>query len=395
VLALLALLAAACVTATEAPPAPADLDATVEDADEDADGDATGAGDGAGTNDDDAPPPAAPGTAAAEGVDRLFVRVEFDVLADEQLDAMRQLDGVAEVSARRADDVALFGSTRSDGTIVDDLPPDFKVSVAGVVDDTQVGLGLGPGEVAMTATGLQFRDLDVGSRVELAGGVTAIVVQIADDPALDRHELVVSEADAATIGVRGRQRASVLLTPEAALDPVVAAVSAIVGENGIVQARPAGETGLVLPLPRTKELFGEFAFRDLAGRAIEQGVSFTREHIVTRDVPFFGRITCHEDVFDPLIAALQQIRDEGLGDEIVPGQYAGCWTPRRINRNANLSRHAWGIAVDINVDPSAPGFGPVPSEGVIAAFEEHGFVWGGDYPIPDNHHFEYHGERED
>ena len=59
--------------------------------------------------------------------------------------------------------------------------------------------------------------------------------------------------------------------------------------------------------------------------------------------------------------------------------------PRELDRRLDAA------GIDINVDFSQPGLGPIPSEGVIAAFERHGFRWGGDYPIPDNHHFELVG----
>lgn len=364
--------------------------ATATPVDGDAAGVAAAAGGGAAGGDAaGAEQAAADGEAGPASV---FARIEFDVIDDERLAALRSIEGVASVSAPRSDDIALVGSTRSDGTPVDSLPPDFKISLGGIVDDGEVGLGLASGQIAMTSTGLAFRDLDVGATVVLAGGVRTTVTSIADDPLLQGYELIVSAADAETLGVRGRQRALLRLEPGADAGVVADRAAAVLGENGIVQTRPADDDRLVLSLPETKRRFGEFAFRDLPGRDVEQGASFVGEHITRRDVPFFGVITCHEDIFDPLVAALQQIRDDGLGDEIDPTQYGGCWTPRRINRNANLSRHAWGIAVDINVDFDAPGGGPIPSDGVIAAFEQHGFRWGGDYPVPDNHHFEFQGQ---
>lgn len=334
----------------------------------------------------------ASGTIAAAQTQVVFTRIEFDEIGPGRLAALRAIDGVVGVAAPRADDVAVIATSRRDGTPVDDLPADFKISLGGVVDDARIGLGLGTGEVAMTSAGLRLRDLDVGGRVVFAGGLEATVTTLVEDPALDRYEIVVAAVDAAALGFRPRQRAILSLAPDAGTADVATAAADVLGEHGIVQVRPADRSRLVLSLPETKARFGEFAFRDLPGRDIEQDATFTDDHITRRDVPFFGLITCHEAVFDPLVAALQQVRDEGLGEHIDPSLYGGCWTARRINRNANLSRHAWGIAIDINVDVDAPGLGPVPADGVIAAFREHGFVWGGDYPIPDNHHFEYLGD---
>ena len=71
---------------------------------------------------------------------------------------------------------------------------------------------------------------------------------------------------------------------------------------------------------------------------------------------------------------------------------AGCFHPRRIAYGReNLSRHAWGIAIDLNVDFSQPGAGPVPPQEFIEIWGRHGFRWGGDFTTPDNHHFEWVG----
>ncbi|MFT6942481.1 MAG: hypothetical protein ACJA2F_000672, partial [Nitriliruptoraceae bacterium] len=148
---------------------------------------------------------------------------------------------------------------------------------------------------------------------------------------------------------------------------------------------------LVMSLPETKARFGEFAFKDLDGRDVQVGVSWIEESIIEAQIPIIGRVVCHRLIIDDLTAVMQQIIDVGLAHEIDPELYGGCWAPRRINRNANLSRHAWGIAIDVNVDFDAAGLGPIPSPGIIAAFERHGFRWGGRYPTPDNHHFEWVG----
>ena len=62
----------------------------------------------------------------------------------------------------------------------------------------------------------------------------------------------------------------------------------------------------------------------------------------------------------------------------------GCYAPRRINRfNAGgaISRHAWGIAIDINVKSE---YHPR----VVEIFNSWGFAWGGTWTSPDEMHFE-------
>ena len=342
--------------------------------------------------DDASEPDAAAATPAGSepAVTRVFVRVD-DVIDDDEVAALAAIPGVAEVSARREDDGALWASRRADGTPVDDLPAGYKISVALEVDRAALPAHPGPGEVVLTAAGAQFRDLDVGATVVLTDEVERTVVAVVDDPLLDDVEFVVAAADAAALDVRERQRGLLTLEDGADVAAVVAAAAEVLGPEAIVQPRVDEDGPLVLSLPATKARFGEFAFRDLPGRDIEQGVSWVREYVVTEQVPIIGRVTCNRLIMDDLRAALQDVIDSGLASEVDPDLYGGCWAPRRINRNANLSRHSWGIGIDINVDFSQPGLGPIPSEGVIAAFERHGFRWGGDYPIPDNHHFEWVG----
>ncbi len=331
------------------------------------------------------PSPTAPAT-------YVFLRVQFeDVIDDAELAALAELPGVADVLSRREDDGALWASRRADGTPVDDLPAEFKISVALEVERPALGLDLAAGEVAITTAGQQFRDLDVGSTVVLTDQVERTVVAVADDPALDDIEFVVAEEDAAALDVRGRQRGLLTLAPDADAEAVAAAAADLLGEDAITTVRVPDGRPIVLSLPATKARFGEFAFKDLPGRDIQAGVSWIRENIVDTTVPVLGRVVCHKGIIEPLTDVMEDLQASGLASEIDPDLYGGCWAPRRINKNANLSRHAWGIAVDVNVDFDAPGLGPIPSQGVIDAFARHGFRWGGDYPIPDNHHFEWVG----
>ncbi len=342
-----------------------------------------------------AEPTSAPTDAAASpspAPTTVFVRVQFeDVIDDAELAALRELPGVAEARSRREDDGALWASRRADGTPVDDLPADFKISVALEVERPELGLDLDAGEVVLTRAGARFRDLDVGSTVVLTDRVERTVVAVSDDQQLADIEFVVAQEDAADLDVRGRQRGLLTLTPDADPEQVAAAAAALLGPDTITTVRVPDGRPIVLSLPETKAQFGEFAFKDLPGRDIQAGVSWIRENVADERIPVIGRVVCHRAIIQPLIDVMEDLQASGLADEIDPDLYGGCWSPRRINRNANLSRHAWGIAIDINVDFDAPGLGPIPSQGVIDAFARHGFRWGGDYPIPDNHHFEWVG----
>jgi hypothetical protein len=80
----------------------------------------------------------------------------------------------------------------------------------------------------------------------------------------------------------------------------------------------------------------------------------------------------------------------------------GTFKWRRIARSTNLSTHAWGIAIDLNVArgyywrwqrPKKPlkWRNVVPQE-IVDAFEAEGFIWGGRWLHYDTMHFEYRPE---
>lgn len=72
--------------------------------------------------------------------------------------------------------------------------------------------------------------------------------------------------------------------------------------------------------------------------------------------------------------------------------YGGCYNYRAITGNRNrLSRHSWGIAIDLDVEdnPYRSHLGDSTTHAFIRdAFESQGFAWGGNFTIPDPMHFE-------
>ena len=56
-----------------------------------------------------------------------------------------------------------------------------------------------------------------------------------------------------------------------------------------------------------------------------------------------------------------------------------------------ISRHTWGIAVDINEDTNRYGDAPTQDPRLVAIMARSGFSWGGVWLVPDGMHFEYVG----
>ena len=143
----------------------------------------------------------------------------------------------------------------------------------------------------------------------------------------------------------------------------------------------------VLPTALIKKNFGDFQIKEKDGTWIIVEPAWRNENIERKEMPIIGRATCNKIMWKPLLGALNQVIDEGLENTLYKEEFqksGGCYAPRRINRfnaGGSISRHAWGIAIDINVKS---GYHPR----VVEIFNEWGFAWGGTWTSPDEMHFE-------
>ena len=143
----------------------------------------------------------------------------------------------------------------------------------------------------------------------------------------------------------------------------------------------------VLPTALVKEMFGDFQIKERDGTWITIDRAWKDENIETKNVTILGRITCHRLMWEPLLGAFNQIIEENLQSGLSREQFkeaGGCYAPRRINRfdsGGSISRHAWGIAIDIN---TKTGYKPR----IVEIFNDWGFAWGGTWTSPDAMHFE-------
>tara|TARA_B100000427_G_scaffold84967_1_gene69571 strand:+ start:510 stop:1634 length:1125 start_codon:yes stop_codon:yes gene_type:complete len=143
----------------------------------------------------------------------------------------------------------------------------------------------------------------------------------------------------------------------------------------------------VLPNALVKEMFGDFQIKERDGTWITTEKSWRDKNIETKKIPILGNTTCHRLMWEPLLGALNQIIEEGLESNLSREEYissGGCYAPRRISRfdaGGSISRHAWGIAIDIN---TKSGYTPR----IVEIFNDWGFAWGGTWTSPDEMHFE-------
>ena len=151
--------------------------------------------------------------------------------------------------------------------------------------------------------------------------------------------------------------------------------------------KPSPNKNWVLPNALVKEMFGDFQIKEQDGVWITTEPEWREENIQNKRMPILGNTRCHRLMWEPLEGALNQILEEGLEGYLSIEEWrssGGCYAPRRISRfdaGGSISRHAWGIAIDINTKSGYP-------PRIVEIFNSWGFAWGGTWTSPDEMHFE-------
>jgi len=267
----------------------------------------------------------------------------------------------------------------------------------GVAQTQEVWDRVAGGELAIDPElGKKLQD-DEGN-ITLGGGDDAPVVHVgAYAPQAEQIDLVVNTAWAEDI--QNMELGNGLLISTDGDDPstIRKQVDRIVGDTASVQDLDiAARLGLDPNVKQTAfltggslaDVVGTFSYRVLGGGRIAPDPAWVRANIRTEAVPILGSVTCHRAIFPQLRAALQQVVDQGLADEINPGEYAGCYYPRFIADTTSLSNHSFGLALDFNVPGNQRGTTGEMDRGVVSIFKEWGFAWGGDWSWTDPMHFE-------
>jgi D-alanyl-D-alanine carboxypeptidase len=302
--------------------------------------------------------------------------------------------------------VDLVSSHDAEGTVVDSLADGWAIPLDVVaVDpaehspfvapaDRPALAELGPGEALLGETSATLRRLGPGGVLDLVGGVSVVVIAVVDDASIGGAEAAVDQSTAEALGA---SRERFLL---AAYDGDRATLEAHWRRRLTVAAdarfRAPGETpylrdgDAVLPPAQIKAHFGEFSYRHAGdGDEFEQDVAWQATYLVNTDLPLIGPVRCHRDVVDALRGALNEVRRAGLASLIDPQGFQGCWNPRFTRSGIAVSRHAWGVAVDLNYDQNRTGFASVQDPRLLEIFARWGFTDGSGWLVPDAGHFEY------
>ncbi len=273
-------------------------------------------------------------------------------------------------------------------------------ATAAIFHGGDVARSLERGDVVLSERSAALRGARVGDTVVFSGWDNRLherrIGAIVPDRRVASSELTFGDGDAASFGFV--RPASIWITGVSNLAVLENALIALAAtEPWVNWSRswdPAGRDS-TLPTIRLKELLGEFEYRVGSSVFIEIDPAWVGANIVRAELPILGRWRCHRAVLPDLVGALAQIEAEGLAHliDVRDSRNGGCWVARRIRGASGgaLSRHAWGLAVDINPSTNAWGAVPTMDLRIVEIFREHGFAWGGTWTRPDGMHFEWIG----
>ena len=292
--------------------------------------------------------------------------------------------------------VLLRGAARADGRVVQRVRAGYAVPLdtlavqpsayaATLPREQRAPFGrLWPGRAILSETSARLRGVGTGGVLRLDGGRRLRVTGVVEDATLRDAEVALAGRDRRVRPLRSTVvvllRAPVRLRELLRRTERDAAARIVDGAGPAGPARPA----------QLKALFGEPAVGLPYGDDwVRLDPAFVRRHIVSRRVPILGSVTCHREMVRALRAALGELARRGLSRLVDPGDYAGCYAPRRIQPRGQLSLHAWGVAIDLNAAAN-PFLGRSRQDPrLVRTMERHGFSWGGDWPTrPDPMHFE-------
>jgi hypothetical protein len=246
-----------------------------------------------------------------------------------------------------------------------------------------------PKGAVLSRTGAKLRKVKSGGKLRLDGNHTLRVSGVVDDALLGGYEVALDRTVASNYGIR--RTAYLLVRPRGPVDGLQAEIRRLLKGRAVRFVTPGdrpfvrGGDGL-LPLSQVKARFGEFALPSLHRGWPDP--AWARANLVSRRVPILGQVRCHRLVVGDLAKAMADLERQGLRGQIDAAEFrrqGGCWSPQLLRdpNGGKLSRHAWGIAIELKV---------TGDERLIKTMARHGFVWGGGFARRDVTHFEWVGQ---
>jgi hypothetical protein len=324
----------------------------------------------------------------------------------------RTFEGIDRTVVVAGDTLWMSASHDAQGQIVDDPDAPYAIPMDALAVNADeyapflpesareaVVNALSAGMAVLGESSASLRHLGEGGALVFGARTVEIGAVVADD-FVGWSEMLVSRAVGADLGIT-HERYVLALTGRAFTERAFSQlISAHLPPGTPVRVDAPGTTPYVRvasgvrPVIVMKQVFGEFSAypRSDDPAYLNMDPSWVRRHIATRTVPLLGEVTCNVALFPQLVGALTEMRERGLGGLV--HVYSGCYVGRTVARSSTAppSYHAYGAAIDINAPENPYGVPPTNMDPrMVDVFERWGFNWGGDFLIPDGHHFEYWG----
>lgn len=324
-------------------------------------------------------------------------------LPDGFADAVAAIDGVEAVTSVRSDLAHLIESRDAFGAVVDRTEGGFVVPLETMAFDPATYGAFVPAEhralfaspppasVLLGETSAELRRLGPGAVLTLADGTRLTVTAVVPDELIGAAELAVPTGSVPVANER-----YLLARYQGEREALEATIRALLPEGTGARVRGPGETPVfrhgdaVLAQSVIKVRFGEFAYRPGDGLSFEIDPVWRGENIVTATVPLLGTITCHRAIVPLVDGAMQELVDRGLSHIVDASTFRGCFNPRYISGRRGISRHAWGVALDINWGANPTGLASAQDPRLVDTMDRWGFTSGHSWLIPDAGHFEWH-----
>src|SRR5215213_8439275 len=280
------------------------------------------------------------------------------------------------------------------------MPPEG----AGRIVNRDVARILAVGQVVLTQTTASLHGVQGGDVLTVLGwdgaGHDVLVGLVAPDEVVGGPELMMGPPVAGVVGLA--RPSSVVMwgfRSRAEIDQQLAANGLVTTTIRIRRSWDPPDPDGLLTYPQIKTKFGEFAYSSSA-----QEPGWAAAHVTRVGLPLGIRATCHNVVIPALQGALNEVAASGLAGAIDVGNtntYGGCYgglgevSPLGSSTGGFLSKHSWGVAIDMNTVQNPEGAPPSMNCDVVRIFRKWGFSWGGNFIQGDGMHFEYVGERRD
>ncbi|MGH8927578.1 MAG: M15 family metallopeptidase [Acidimicrobiia bacterium] len=306
-------------------------------------------------------------------------------------DAVNGIDGVALVSEIRSDLIWLE-STTTPGLVVplEATAVDEAYATLASAEWAVMLEGLTPDHVILGESSAKLRGLASGALVMLSGRQFTVAGEI-PDVVVGASEAVMTVAAGAQIGVTTSRYLLVAFEGDRAR--FERTVRERIPTEIPTRIRAPGETPFlrhgdaVLPQVLIKEQFGEFGVRLTGEGGIQIEPEWIDANLATVELPLLGETTCHVGILSSLRGAIEELEHSNLG--FLVESFDGCYNPRFIGGSRSLSRHAWGVAIDLNYAANPTGQVTVQDPRLVSVLERWGFTWGGNWLVPDPAHFEW------